>query len=231
MQLVEGALLLEVRYMLGALQQRLRGHAHYRRLQRTLTHSFPDAAAGRLAGEVCPICLDDMQSGKQLPCSHCAHASCLLAWLQQQSSCSGGGSRFTCPLCRANLDVHPPPTKQHGLLHSVALVARSLLLAAAELLAAAAQPPPRPASLPASRSMAVRPSRQQGDARTAPAPADRGAAMAAPEPALGGSSEGCGPTRRITRSQARLAASQASAAAPQHCGPSRQRRRIDGMLD
>lgn len=61
MQLADGALLLEVRYMLGTLQQRLAGHSRYRRLQRTLTHSFPEAAAERLAGETCPICLDRMR--------------------------------------------------------------------------------------------------------------------------------------------------------------------------
>ncbi|KAI7842210.1 hypothetical protein COHA_004123 [Chlorella ohadii] len=62
MQLADGALLLEVRYMLGTLQQRLAGHSRYRRLQRTLTHSFPEAAAERLAGETCPICLDRMRA-------------------------------------------------------------------------------------------------------------------------------------------------------------------------
>lgn len=272
MQLVDGALLLEVRYMLGGLQQRLAGHARYRRLQRTLTHSFPEAMPGRLAGELCPICLDGMrvrgagqgcpggwercpgasfacgrhapkrrsnfpslptpphptslQAGKQLPCSHCVHTSCLLAWLQQQSSV--GGSKFTCPMCRADLDVQPAPSKHHGPLRSLGAAARGLLLTAMDLLAAAGQtPPPRGSPAPGSRA-AVRGSRH-APSHTPHAPAV--VRPAAPEPGPAEGSKDVGPTRRVTRLQARLAAAQASAAPPASRGPGRQRHRIDGMLD
>jgi hypothetical protein len=229
MQLVDGALLLEVRYMLGALQQRVAGHARYRRLQRTLMHSFPEAAPGRLAGELCPICLDGMRAGKQLPCSHCVHASCLLAWLQQQSS--GGDSKFTCPMCRADLDVQPPPSKHHSPLRSLGLTARGLLHTAVELLAAAGQPSPRQGSpAPGSRA-ALHSSRPSPARRAAHARADSRAAAPAAESAAAVGGMDAAPTRRVTRLQARLAAAQAAAAPPPSRGPGRVRRRIDGMLD
>ena len=120
-QLVDGALLLEVRYMAAALQQRLARHRAYSRLTRTLRITYPDAPPDRLREEWCPICLETMRAGKQLPCSHVVHASCLTAWLQQQSSCGAGA--FTCPLCRSDLDLRlapplPAPPAQRSVSHA-----------------------------------------------------------------------------------------------------------------
>ncbi|KAL4452104.1 hypothetical protein ABPG75_007766 [Micractinium tetrahymenae] len=106
LQLIDGVLLLDVRHTLGVLRRRLAQHTAYRRLQHRLRHAFPDATAAQLEAGPCCICLCSMKAGKQLPCSHAMHSSCLAAWLQQ----SRAGS-FTCPLCRASLDMQPPPPK------------------------------------------------------------------------------------------------------------------------
>jgi len=174
-----------------------------------------------------------MQAGKHLPCSHCVHTSCLLAWLQQQSS--GGSSKFTCPLCRADLDVQPPPSKHQGPLRSLGLAIRGLLLIALELLAAAGQSPP-PRGSPAPGSRAAERGRRQAPGRQAAhaAPADARAVALAIELSSAGGGIDAGPSRRVTRSQARLAAAQAAAqaaAAPPSRGPSRPRRRIDNIMD
>lgn len=61
MQLVDGALFLQVRYLMFGLQQRLRGHLSFVRLQDALRHGFPDAAPDRLQADACPICLETMR--------------------------------------------------------------------------------------------------------------------------------------------------------------------------
>ena len=197
----------------------------------TPSDALPTSEASR-----CPLPTSaSLQAGKQLPCSHCVHASCLLAWLQQQSSCGGG--KFTCPLCRADLDVQPPPSKHQGPLRSMRLAARALLLAAVELLAAAGQPPPQRARLASPTRVAGQGRRTVPAQHAIHASADVRAAAPAAEPAPAHAPADVGPPRRVTRLQARLAAAQAApaaaaaAAAPSSRGPRRHRRRIDGMLD
>lgn len=64
-EVMNGVIALECRWMLDALQQRLRAHARYCRLQRQLRHCFADATPGTLAeAGRCPICLEGFSKAR-----------------------------------------------------------------------------------------------------------------------------------------------------------------------
>ena len=46
------------------------------------------------AGQVCSVCLDGLTGGRELPCAHVFHDSCVRPWFDRQ---------HTCPLCRFSL--------------------------------------------------------------------------------------------------------------------------------
>ncbi|PSC71052.1 E3 ubiquitin ligase RIN2-like [Micractinium conductrix] len=98
LQLVDGVLFLDVRFTSHAVCRRLGRHAACRRLHRAVRHAFPDATPAQLEAGPCCICLDRMKAGKQLPCSHAMHASCLCAWLEQSRA-----GAFSCPLIDSTL--------------------------------------------------------------------------------------------------------------------------------
>ncbi|KAK3210630.1 hypothetical protein Dsin_015336 [Dipteronia sinensis] len=65
-----------------------------------LLSSMPTVAA---AVGVCTVCLEDFRSefrGKQVPCGHLYHESCIATWLSFSNS---------CPLCRSRciIDLQP----------------------------------------------------------------------------------------------------------------------------
>jgi hypothetical protein len=91
-----------MRAVLLSLLRRLRSHLSYRAATQRLNTTFRDvhpaalAAAGAGGAADCTICMDEIvHVGKQLPCGHVFHLSCLRAWLQQS-----GSESFTCPNCR-----------------------------------------------------------------------------------------------------------------------------------
>lgn len=106
MQLIDVALLTDVRFLIATVWRRGQGHIQYRKLTHKLRYCFPDVPVEELAkegGVTCAICMENMRkSAKVLPCGHMYHLGCLREWLQQ-----GQGMRsFTCPICRANLMVN-----------------------------------------------------------------------------------------------------------------------------
>ncbi|KAL6780459.1 hypothetical protein ACKKBF_B13075 [Auxenochlorella protothecoides x Auxenochlorella symbiontica] len=103
LQLIDAVLFLDVRYLVMGTLRRVRGYARYRRLTHQLQHSFPPLPRECLAGRDCAICMERLASARALPCGHAFHLGCLRAWLQQAR-----GGDFTCPLCRASLEMAPP---------------------------------------------------------------------------------------------------------------------------
>lgn len=99
-QLVDALLLLQVRSLLVVLQARLAGHARYRRLERALRGTFPDAAPGQLADDRCPICLGVMRV-------RAAGAALLL-----EAACLVHASLMCTPACLAAC----PPSTAHPRL-------------------------------------------------------------------------------------------------------------------
>lgn len=180
-----------------------------------------------------------LQAGKQLPCSHAMHSSCLVAWLQQSRT-----GNFTCPLCRASLDMQLPLPKpaeharwlEAGVQHLESGLQR--LGDGIERLVA----PTGPAAAHEHRSTSDRPlqSRAPGRGRscsphagTADSSVSGSCATAEPADAPTAASR-----RPFTRLQARLAAAGnpaapagGPAAAAIHQRSSRRPRRIDCFMD
>ncbi|MEW5305309.1 MAG: hypothetical protein WDW36_007858 [Sanguina aurantia] len=104
-QLIDAVLLLDVHTVASSLNRRVTSYLAYRAATDSLTNAFPDVRMDDGDGEnscECTICLERIQVGKRLPCSHVYHLGCLRALLQQS-----GSSNFTCPLCRFPLSMGP----------------------------------------------------------------------------------------------------------------------------
>jgi len=89
------------------LRDRIFKFIQYRRLLRMLDH-FPMAAPEELAEIRCTICLDSMQTGVKLPCSHIFHKHCLYTWLFNSQR---------CPNCVREIPTTlttPPPPPRRG---------------------------------------------------------------------------------------------------------------------
>ncbi|MEW5314132.1 MAG: hypothetical protein WDW38_005652 [Sanguina aurantia] len=104
-QLIDAVLLLDVHTVASSLNRRVTSYLAYRAATDSLKNAFPDVRMDDGDGEdscECTICLEKIQVGKRLPCSHVYHLGCLRALLQQS-----GSSNFTCPLCRFPLSMGP----------------------------------------------------------------------------------------------------------------------------
>lgn len=102
--ILDALLLLDMRLVLGNLRARISHYRHYRTVSQRMDSILVDADKDLLAStdDVCAICRDALTQGvKKLPCSHLFHGQCLLAWLQQNSS---------CPTCRRALFATTTPT-------------------------------------------------------------------------------------------------------------------------
>lgn len=100
---LDALLLLDMRLVLGNLRARLAHYRHYRAVTRHVASVLQDADKEQLlacADDVCAICRDALNTGvKKLPCAHLFHGTCLLGWLEQNS---------TCPTCRRPLFASQP---------------------------------------------------------------------------------------------------------------------------
>ena len=112
MQLIDVALLTDLRFLLNTAWHRAQGHLKYCHLTDKLRHSFPDASGGDVKGGVCAICMDPMTNAKVVRCGHMFHFGCLRSWLGVAVA-----GRFTCPLCRA--DLTPVDGGEGGCGHRV----------------------------------------------------------------------------------------------------------------
>lgn len=214
-QLVDGLLLLQVRSLLVVLQSRLASHARYRRLERALRGTFPDADPGQLADDRCPICLGAMRAAKQLPCRHVVHASCLCAWVQHSQSADA-----TCPMCRAPLDIRPLPHKRLAWPRQLAGAAVRLLRPPTAEAAASASHPEQPADERASVEVETPPG-GRGSRSGANRPLTRLQARLAAAAARGSPGP---PTFAVSPEDSGFSGTLRSS-------PHSGRRRIDGMLD
>eukprot|EP00466_Bigelowiella_natans_P003483 jgi/Bigna1/53710/estExt_Genewise1Plus.C_230070 len=68
------------------LRDRILKYIQYRRLLRVLDH-FPRATEAELLDTRCTICLESMDEGIKLPCSHVFHKHCLYTWLFNSNRC------------------------------------------------------------------------------------------------------------------------------------------------
>ncbi len=95
-------ILREVYLTFSKFQRRCSDFIRYRRVVSTMNELFADATEEELAAgdRTCIICREEMTEAKKLACGHMFHARCLQSWLKRQLS---------CPTCRTNVDVNPPP--------------------------------------------------------------------------------------------------------------------------
>ncbi|KDD74063.1 hypothetical protein H632_c1605p0, partial [Helicosporidium sp. ATCC 50920] len=70
LQLVDLVLFMEIRFLAAGVCLRCGALRRYRRMARSLEHSFADASAESLRRADCAICLDRMTAAKVLPCGH-----------------------------------------------------------------------------------------------------------------------------------------------------------------
>lgn len=49
----------------------------------------------------CPVCLDELAEGREMPCRHVFHEGCIVPWLEMHNS---------CPVCRYQLPTADEPT-------------------------------------------------------------------------------------------------------------------------
>ncbi|CAM6095061.1 unnamed protein product [Calypogeia fissa] len=99
-QVVDAILFLNLRALLSAISQRIKGFMRLRTAMNTLQGALPDASQDELLAyeDDCAICKEPMARAKRLPCAHLFHLSCLRSWLDQ-----GLAETYSCPTCRRPL--------------------------------------------------------------------------------------------------------------------------------
>ena len=103
---IDFVLLLNMRKIFNRLKQKIQSHLNYKELARALNSEFKsitkkDFACGSF-DDLCLICRYEMDFGKQLPCSHIFHESCILSWLEQNNSCPTCRKPLVNPLTNSN---------------------------------------------------------------------------------------------------------------------------------
>ncbi|XP_027340934.1 E3 ubiquitin protein ligase RIN2-like [Abrus precatorius] len=98
--LVDAVLFLNIRALLCAIINRIKGFIRLRIALGALHAALPDATTGELRAydDECAICREPMAKAKKLNCNHLFHLSCLRSWLDQ-----GLTEMYTCPTCRKPL--------------------------------------------------------------------------------------------------------------------------------
>lgn len=92
---------MQLRFLFHEIQSRIRKHRNYLWVLHHMEQNYPMATGEELAehSDNCAICWEKMESARKLPCSHLFHNSCLLSWLEQDTS---------CPKCRSALSILTP---------------------------------------------------------------------------------------------------------------------------
>ncbi|KAL9321637.1 hypothetical protein ACSQ67_009690 [Phaseolus vulgaris] len=98
--LVDAVLFLNIRALLSAIVNRIKGFIKLRIALGTLHAALPDATTEELRAydDECAICREPMAKAKKLNCNHLFHLACLRSWLDQ-----GLTDIYTCPTCRKPL--------------------------------------------------------------------------------------------------------------------------------
>ncbi|KAJ1406750.1 Zinc finger, RING-type [Sesbania bispinosa] len=100
--LVDAVLFLNIRALLSAIINRIKGFVRLRIALGALHAALPDATTEELRAydDECAICREPMAKAKKLNCNHLFHLACLRSWLDQ-----GLTEMYTCPTCRKPLFV------------------------------------------------------------------------------------------------------------------------------
>ncbi|KAJ8772131.1 hypothetical protein K2173_027308 [Erythroxylum novogranatense] len=111
--IVDAILFLNLRALLSAIINRIKGFIKLRRALGALHAALPDATSEELLkyDDECAICREPMARAKKLHCSHLFHLACLRSWLDQ-----GSNENYSCPTCRKPMFVGRPETE--GNLHT-----------------------------------------------------------------------------------------------------------------
>ncbi|CAH1164366.1 unnamed protein product [Phaedon cochleariae] len=88
-------------YLFHEIQRKYKKHRNYLWVRNHLEQNYPMATGKELQenSDNCAICWEKMDSARKLPCLHLFHNTCLLSWLEQDTS---------CPTCRLVLDIQNP---------------------------------------------------------------------------------------------------------------------------
>ncbi|KHN26451.1 E3 ubiquitin protein ligase RIN2 [Glycine soja] len=103
--LIDALLFLNIRALLSAIINRIKGFIRLRIALGTLHAALPDATTEELRAydDECAICREPMAKAKRLNCNHLFHLACLRSWLDQ-----GLAEMYTCPTCRKPLFAGVP---------------------------------------------------------------------------------------------------------------------------
>lgn len=94
---------MQLRYLFHEIQRKYKKHRNYLWVRNHLEQNYPMATSEELQenSDNCAICWEKMEAARKLPCSHLFHNTCLLSWLEQDTS---------CPTCRMALNIQNPST-------------------------------------------------------------------------------------------------------------------------
>lgn len=94
---------MQLRHLFHEIQRKYKKHRNYLWVRNHLEQNYPMATEKELSenSDNCAICWEKMETARKLPCSHLFHNTCLLSWLEQDTS---------CPTCRMTLNIQNPST-------------------------------------------------------------------------------------------------------------------------
>ncbi|KAK7259736.1 hypothetical protein RIF29_25349 [Crotalaria pallida] len=109
--LVDAVLFLNIRALLSAIVNRVKGFIRLRIALGALHAALPDATTEELRAydDECAICREPMAKAKKLKCNHLFHLACLRSWLDQ-----GLTDMYTCPTCRKPLFAARPENEANS---------------------------------------------------------------------------------------------------------------------
>ncbi|XP_044744606.1 E3 ubiquitin-protein ligase AMFR-like isoform X2 [Coccinella septempunctata] len=92
---------MQMRYLFQEIQRKYKKHRNYVWVRNHLELNYPMATSAELTenSDNCAVCWEKMESARKLPCGHLFHNTCLLSWLEQDT---------TCPTCRMALNIQNP---------------------------------------------------------------------------------------------------------------------------
>ncbi|XP_019427189.1 PREDICTED: E3 ubiquitin protein ligase RIN2-like isoform X2 [Lupinus angustifolius] len=114
--LVDAVLFLNIRALLSAILNRIKGFIRLRIALGALHAALPDATTEELRAydDECAICREPMAKAKKLNCNHLFHLGCLRSWLDQ-----GLTEMYTCPTCRKPLFAGRPENEANSTTEEV----------------------------------------------------------------------------------------------------------------